>query len=213
MISNIINKITETGVISIIRKIDDTKIYEVLDALYSGGIRAVEVTFDTPNAAKLIEMIKNKYDHKMIIGAGTVLDTETARIAILSGADFILSPSLNVKVIEICSSYGKLAVPGVLTPTEIVAALGAGAQIVKVFPARTFGPMYLKDVKGPLSQVEIMAVGGINLDNASEFISCGALCLGIGSELVNFKLVNEGKFNVITENARGFIDKVMTARS
>lgn len=210
--SRIFNKIEETGIVSIIRGVGEGKISDTVNALFEGGIRILEITFDTPGAAKMIEKIKNEYAGKITIGAGTVLDPETARTAILSGADFVLSPSLNTKVIEMCNRYNKLAVPGVLTPTEIVCALEAGAEIVKLFPARVFGPSYIKDIKGPLKQAEIMAVGGVNLENAAEFIRQGAIALGIGSELVNIRLVEEGNFNRITQNASAFIEKVKEAR-
>ncbi len=208
----VLDKIYETGLVSIIRGIYETKITQTVKALLDGGIKVLEITFDTPGAAGMIEKIKKEFGNEITIGAGTVLDPETARTAILSGADFILSPSLNTKVIEICSRYGKLAVPGVLTPTEMVNALEAGAQIIKLFPARIFGPAYIKDIKGPLKQVDIMAVGGISLENAGEFIKSGAMSLGIGSELVNTRLVDNENYDVITRNASLFIEKVKTAR-
>ena len=212
MIRDVLNKIEETGIISIIRGIDETKISKTVQALFEGGIKVLEVTFDTPGAAGMIEKIKREYSDKIIIGAGTVLDPETARIAILSGADFVLSPSLNIKVIEVCSRYSKLAVPGVLTPTEIVCALESGAQIVKLFPAGAFGPAYIKDIKGPLKQAEIIAVGGISIDNAEEFIRNGAMALGVGSELVNSRLISEEEFSVISQKSRMFIDIIKGAR-
>lgn len=208
MVGNILQQIQRARIVSIIRGIGEEKILKTVQALYEGGITAVEITFNTPGAAKSLEMVKKHYEGKMTIGAGTVLDPETARIAVLNGADFILSPSLNRGMIEMCSRYGKLAVPGVLTPTEIVQAWEAGAHLVKVFPARTFGPAYIKDVKGPLNHVEIMAVGGVSLDNIAEFIHSGALAAGIGSELVNSRLVEQGDFQGIAQNARRFVEKV-----
>lgn len=183
-----------------------------MKALYDGGIRAIEITLDTPGALRMIEKVKIEYGKLMTVGAGTALDPETTRAAILAGADFVLSPTLSVAMIEMCNQYSKLAVPGVLTPTEILAAWKAGAQIVKIFPARAFGPDYIKDIKGPLNQVEVMPVGGVSLENASEFIKNGALALGIGSELVNRKWVQEGNFDKITQIAEAFLEKVKSAR-
>jgi 2-dehydro-3-deoxyphosphogluconate aldolase/(4S)-4-hydroxy-2-oxoglutarate aldolase len=149
----------------------------------------------------MIEKVKTEFGTKMTVGAGTVLDSETARTAILAGADFILTPTLSTPVIELCNRYGKPAVPGALTPTEILTACEAGAQLVKVFPARVYGPEYLKDLKGPLSQIKLMPVGGVGLENAAEFIRCGAHSLGIGSQMVNYAQVREGRFEEITRTA------------
>lgn len=212
MLPQIYSQIAETGVVSIIRGLEGPIVDNTVQALYEGGIRAVEITFNTPGAAGIIERLKKEYSGKMIIGAGTVLDPETARIAILAGADYILSPSLNLKVIEVCNRYGKLAVPGVLTPTEVVNAIEAGAQIVKLFPARAFGPVYIKDLKGPLNQVEIMAVGGITIENAGEYIKNGAMSVGVGSELVNAKLITAGNYGEISRKAALILENIRVAR-
>lgn len=212
MLPQIYSQIAETGVVSIIRGWEGPIVDNTVQALYEGGIRAVEITFNTPGAAGIIERLKKEYSGKMIIGAGTVLDPETARIAILAGADYILSPSLNLKVIEVCNRYGKLAVPGVLTPTEVVNAIEAGAQIVKLFPARAFGPVYIKDLKGPLNQVEIMAVGGITIENAGEYIKNGAMSVGVGSELVNAKLITAGNYGEISRKAALILENIKAAR-
>lgn len=208
MLRNILNCIAQTGIVSIIRGIDEAYIDNTVKALYNGGIRNVEITFDTPGAVRMIENVKNLFGEKMLVGAGTVLDAETARTAILSGADFILSPSLSAGVIEMCSRYGKLAVPGVLTPTEVITAWELGAQLVKIFPAGAFGPTYIKDIKAPLKQIEIMAVGGINISNAAEFIKSGAMSVGVGSELVNRRIVYEGNYDLITKNSIQFVESI-----
>ena len=208
MLRDILNCIAQTGIVSIIRGIDEAYIDNTVKALYNGGIRNVEITFDTPGAVRMIENVKNLFGEKMLVGAGTVLDAETARTAILSGADFILSPSLSAGVIEMCSRYGKLAVPGVLTPTEIITAWELGAQLVKIFPAGAFGPTYIKDIKAPLKQIEIMAVGGINISNAAEFIRSGAMSVGVGSELVNRRIVYEGNYDLITKNSIQFVESI-----
>lgn len=203
-----IKTINETKIVSILRGIQTENAVDVVEALYAGGIRVVEVTFDTDGAAEIIRKIKSLFADKMLIGAGTVLDSETARTAILSGADFILSPALRTDVIKMCNRYNKLAIPGVLTPTEIVAALEAGASYVKLFPARTFGATYIKDVKSPLKQVSVMAVGGVNLSNICDFIKNGASSVGIGSELYNAKADYGDDFSIITKTAKLFLEKL-----
>jgi len=207
MVSNILKSISDSKVTSIIRGVERDKILNVVEALHSGGIKSVEITLDTKGALGSLEIIKKEYGDRMAVGAGTVLDSESARLAILSGADFILSPTLSAKVIETCNRYSKLAVPGVLTPTEILTAWEAGSQLVKVFPAGALGPGYIKQIKGPLSQVQVMAVGGVDLENASEYIKSGALAVGIGSHLVSKELVENDRFELIKERA----EKLMQA--
>ncbi|HAA64722.1 MAG TPA: 2-dehydro-3-deoxyphosphogluconate aldolase, partial [Thermoanaerobacter sp.] len=180
----VLNKIKEVGICAIVRGTSVDSLYRIADSLIAGGIKAIEVASNTPGAAKMIEKLVEKYSDQVLVGAGTVLDAETARIAILSGASFILSPSLNLEMIKICQRYNVLPVPGISTPTEAVTAWENGAQIVKVFPAGVFGPNYIKQLKGPLSQIEMMAVGAVNLDNFKDFIKAGACSVGIGSELV-----------------------------
>ncbi len=213
MITDILNQIYHSGVVAIIRGIPEEGINQTLTALETGGVTAIEITMDTPGALHIIEQVKATFGNKMCIGSGTVLDPETARAAILAGADFVLSPALSAKVIEVCQRYSRLAIPGVLTPTEILTAWESGAQLVKVFPARTLGPEYLQDIKGPLSQVELMPVGGVGPENAAEFIRCGAHSLGIGSQLVNASRVRQGRFEEITQKAVELVNKVKEART
>lgn len=209
---DILEQIHQAGVVSIVRGIPQEGVGETVAALLAGGVTAVEITMNTPGALRMIEQVKAKFGAEMCVGAGTVLDPETARVAILSGADFILSPTLSTKVIEVCHRYSKVAIPGVLTPTEILTAWEAGAKLVKVFPARTMGPEYFKDIKGPLPQVELMPVGGVGLENAAEFIRCGAHSLGIGGQLVNGARVREGRFDEITQIAAELVKLVREAR-
>jgi 2-dehydro-3-deoxyphosphogluconate aldolase/(4S)-4-hydroxy-2-oxoglutarate aldolase len=204
----IFQNIGDTAVISIVRKIPIENILDTVEALYLGGIRCVEITMDSPKGLDMVERVRDNYQDKMLIGAGTVLDSETARCAILSGADFILSPTLCTKVIEMCNTYGKLAVPGVFTPTEALTAVRAGAQLVKIFPVSSVGPSYIKDIMGPLEQVKMLAVGGVNADNAAEYIKCGAYALGVGSCLVNKQDVLDSKFDMITSRAATIINNV-----
>lgn len=201
------------GVVSIIRGIAKEEITETVQALYDGGVTAVEITLNTAGALEMIEQTRARFDGKMYVGAGTVLDAQTAREAIAAGADFVLSPIFDPATVEMCLTYGKLPVPGVMTPTEAIAAWRIGAPILKIFPAGALGARYFKDIKGPLPQLELMAVGGVSLENAAEFIRCGAHSLGIGSELVNPKRTAAGQFNEITEVAAQFVQAVKFGRA
>lgn len=202
----VLDKIKRLGICAIVRGTSADKLCRIADSLLEGGVRMIEVTFNTPGAAEMIQELVKKYSDEMIIGAGTVLDSDTARIAILSGASFILSPTFNLEMVKTCQRYSVLPVPGISTPTEAMTAWESGAQIVKVFPAGVFGPQYIKQLKGPLSQIEMMAVGAINTDNFGDFIKAGACSAGLGSDLVNNKLVEEGKFDEITKRAAKFVN-------
>ncbi|WP_434630722.1 bifunctional 4-hydroxy-2-oxoglutarate aldolase/2-dehydro-3-deoxy-phosphogluconate aldolase [Thermoanaerobacterium thermosaccharolyticum] len=203
---DVLTRIKELGVCAIVRGTSVDSLCNIADALIEGEVHAIEVAFNTPHASYMIEELVKRYNDQMLIGAGTVLDTETARVAILSGASFILSPSLNIDMIKICNRYGVLPVPGIFTPTEAVTAWENGAKIVKVFPAGVLGPNYIKQLKGPLSQIEMMAVGAVSIDNFGDFIKAGACSAGIGGELVNKKLVQEEKYDEITKRAKAFVD-------
>lgn len=205
MKTEIVTTLLREKVTAIVRGIAADSLRKTADALLAGGVHSIEVTFDTPGAADMIRTLKAEYAGDMLVGAGTVLDTATCRTAILAGADFVLSPTLNVDVIYMCSRYGKAAVPGVMTPTEILTAIEAGADIVKVFPAGALGPGYIKDVLGPLKQARIMAVGGVDLANAEAFFKAGAACIGVGSSLVSKKLIDSGDYAQITARAEGFV--------
>jgi len=203
-----LNKIMETRVVSIIRNIPKAHLVETVDAVYKGGIRCIEITMDSPNALEMIALAKETYGDKMLIGAGTVLDETTARSVILAGAEFVLSPTLSTKVIEVCNTYGKLAIPGVFTPTEALTATQAGAQIVKIFPVGSVGPQYIKDLKGPLAQIKVMPVGGVDETNAKAYLKSGASAVGVGSCLVNREEVLNGDFEKITKRAEALIQEV-----
>ena len=190
MRAEIVKTLLEARVTAIVRGIPAEALVKTADALLEGGVRCIEVT----------------YAGRMLVGAGTVLDTETCRTAILAGADFILSPTLNTEVIRMCNRYDRAAVPGVMTPTEILTALEAGADIVKVFPAGALGAAYIKDVKGPLKQACIMAVGGVSLENTADLFRAGASCVGVGSNLVSKALIQSGSFDGITERAKAFTE-------
>ena len=205
MRTEIVNTLLEARITAIVRGIAPEKLRRTADALCEGGVRTIEVTFDTPGAADMIRLLKKEYADRMLVGAGTVLDTETCRTAILAGADFVLAPTLNTEVIKMCNRYGRAAVPGVMTPTEILTALEAGADIVKVFPAGALGPGYVKDVMGPLKQATIMVVGGVSLENIADFFRAGAACAGIASNLVSKSLVDADDYAAIAERAAAFV--------
>jgi 2-dehydro-3-deoxyphosphogluconate aldolase/(4S)-4-hydroxy-2-oxoglutarate aldolase len=212
MISNILEKVYETGVIACIRKVDQRYLKDTLDALYSGGVCCVEIAMNTPGALSMIEKAKELYGDKMLFGAGTVLEEVTARNAILAGSDFILSPALNVKMIEVCNLYSKLAVPGAFTATEVLTAKLAGAQLIKVFPVTVMGPQYIKDLLGPLDDLNLLPMGGVSEKNAKDFIKAGAFALGIGSCLVNKSAVEKGDFEGIRTRAQEIIRQVKAGR-
>ncbi|MGE5553756.1 MAG: bifunctional 4-hydroxy-2-oxoglutarate aldolase/2-dehydro-3-deoxy-phosphogluconate aldolase [Betaproteobacteria bacterium] len=205
--------IRKTGVIAIVRGTSLSDLEAVGEALTAGGVRAIEVSLCTPRALTMIEQLVDHKKSDVVVGAGTVLDGETARAAILAGASFILAPSLSPKMVEVCHRYGVLAIPGAMTPTEVMAAWEMGALAVKVFPAGRLGPAYFKDLKGPLPQVDLIAVGGVSLENAQDFIRTGAMALGIGSELMDHRLVAQGQFETIRDRASAFVAAVRAGRA
>jgi 2-dehydro-3-deoxyphosphogluconate aldolase / (4S)-4-hydroxy-2-oxoglutarate aldolase len=205
--------IRETGVVAIVRGTTTDTLVQVSEALKRGGVRAIEVTLNTPGAVGMIRELVDKCGSDMLVGAGTVLDPESARAAILAGARFVLGPNLSLEVSKLCKRYNALYVPGVFTPTEIISAWEMGAQVVKIFPAGSVGPRYIKELRGPLPQVDMMPVGGVDLGNAADFIRAGAVALGIGGELVDRRAVAEGRFDLLEEKARRFTDAVREGRS
>jgi len=209
---NNLKRLIDCGVVSIIRVENSTEAVKSAEALRKGGINIIEVSMVTPGALDAIHAISQKFGEDVLVGAGTVLDSETARAAILAGAEFIIGPTLNREVIKVCNRYSKIVIPGALTPTEILTAWELGADIVKVFPARVLGPRYIKDILAPLPQVRLLPTGGVNLENAGEFLKAGAVAIAVGSALVNKKVVKEGKFDIITEKARKFLEIVNKAR-
>ena len=201
----VLNQIKANGICAIVRGTSADQMRKIAESLLKGGVKTIEVTFNTPGAAGMIEQLTKEYGNEMVIGAGTVLDSETARVAILSGATFILSPTLNLKVIETCQRYSVVMVPGVATPTEALTAWENGARIVKIFPAGVYGAKYIKQLKGPLPQIDVMVVGAVGSNNLGEFFNAGACSAGIGGELVNAGLVKEGKFDEISKRAETFM--------
>ena len=202
-----------TGLIAIVRLDSAGELVHVAKAIAAGGVSVIEFTMTTPGALRTIEESARELGGEVLIGAGTVLDAETARAAILAGTEFVVAPTLNPKVIEICHRYDKVVVPGAYTPTEILTAWELGADFVKVFPAEVGGPAYLKAVRAPLPQVRLVAVGGVSVETAGEFIRAGAVALGVGSNLVNKKVVAEKRFDDLTATARALSQAVQQART
>lgn len=202
----------ESGVVAVMRGAEPETVVDTAEALVAGGVTALEVTADTAGATKMIATLSEELGDDALVGAGTVLDSETARAAIAAGAAFVVSPSFDEGVVETCNRYGVLCAPGVMTPTEAVEAYEAGAEVVKVFPAKTVGPDHVAALKGPLGQLEIMPTGGVSPDNAGDYIEAGAVCVGAGSALVDRELVEAGEFDAITERAESFRAVIEDAR-
>jgi 2-dehydro-3-deoxyphosphogluconate aldolase/(4S)-4-hydroxy-2-oxoglutarate aldolase len=185
---------------------------EVARALADGGVTVVEFTMSVPNALEVLRQVRHALGDRLLLGAGTVLDTETARSVMLAGAEFIVAPTLNLDVIRLCRRYDKLVMPGAFTPTEILTAWEAGADIVKVFPADVAGPAFFKALRGPLPQIRLMPTGGVDLSTAAEFLKAGACCLGIGGHLVEPKAVADRDFDRIRSLARQYVGIVQQFR-
>lgn len=208
-----LSRVLASGIVAVIRADSGEKLTEVAEALLAGGVDVMEVTFTVPGAVRVLENVSDKMGDRVLLGAGTVLDTETARAALLAGAQFIVSPSTNIEVIRLCQRYDKLVMPGALTPTEVVTAWEAGADIVKIFPSDLTGPSYLKALHGPLPQVRLMPTGGVNLETAADFLRAGACALGVGGSLVESRAVAEGDMARIESLARQFVQIVHETRS
>ncbi|MCY3555866.1 MAG: bifunctional 4-hydroxy-2-oxoglutarate aldolase/2-dehydro-3-deoxy-phosphogluconate aldolase [Gemmatimonadetes bacterium] len=200
------------GVVAVLRADRPDALVQVAQAIGRGGIGAVEITLTTPGALDAIGECANRLGDEILLGAGTVLDPETARAAILAGAEYIVTPTLNPDVITLCRRYDKVVIPGALTPTEILTAWECGADIVKVFPATAVGPRYFKDVKAPLPQIDLIPTGGVDLENAGDFIRAGACAVAVGGNLVDKAAVAAGEWHVLTDTARKYVEAVRNAR-
>ena len=210
----ILSSLMDLGIVPIVRTDNAADAVKAMQAVYRGGIRAAEITMTVPGAIKALEKLADEFGDQMILGAGTVLDPETARICMLAGAQFFVTPALNLKTIEMVRRYGKVIMPGALTPTEILAAWEAGADAVKVFPCGAMGgAKYIKAVKAPLPQVEMVPTGGVNLETTADFLKAGACAVGVGSELIDSATIRAGKFEVFEERARQFLEVIRKARS
>ncbi|MEW6128016.1 MAG: bifunctional 2-keto-4-hydroxyglutarate aldolase/2-keto-3-deoxy-6-phosphogluconate aldolase [Acidobacteriota bacterium] len=209
----IISCLKETGLIPVVRAASADEAIRAIDAIKEGGVSVLEITMTVPGAVKVIEEVCKRFGKDALVGAGTVLDAETARHCILAGAQFVVSPALDVSTIECCRTYSVPVMPGALTPTEVLTAWRAGADFVKVFPADSMGgASYIKSVKAPLPQIEIVPTGGVTLKTAADYLKAGASALGVGSDLVDLKALREGNASLISERARQFVEIVKTVR-
>ena len=211
--THMLQRIHEIGLVPVLRATSAKEAMTIADAIIAGGVTVLEITMTVPGAIQVIEQLANHHGDKLLIGAGTVLDPETARSCLLAGAQFVVSPALDVRTIELCRRYSVPIIPGALTPTEIVTAWQAGADVVKIFPCSALGgAKYLKALQGPLPQIQLIPTGGVSLSTAEEFLSAGAFALGVGSDLVDAKAAAEGRTAVITENARKYMGIVRKFR-
>jgi len=213
--NQVIAALKKTGVVAVIRVDEPSDLIDVGKALYQGGVKFVEITMTVPGALKVIEKAVSALSKEEVyIGAGTVLDAETARLAILAGASYIVSPVFRADVVNTCRRYGVVVTPGAITPTEIFNAWEGGADIVKVFPANSVGgPQYFKDLKGPFPHIEMMPAGAVNRETAPQYLKVGACAVGVGGDLVGKQLIKAKDFAAITNNAREFIELVKKARA
>ena len=212
--SEILKRIREIGILPVLRAASVDEAVALAEAIEAGGITALEITMTVPDAIEVMRSLKRRAGDSILIGAGTVLDPETARACILAGAQFIVSPALNLKTIEICHRYSVPVIPGALTPTEVVTAWEAGADVVKVFPCSALGgAKYLKSLKAPLPHIDLIPTGGVSLSTAAEFLSAGAFALGVGADLANPQAIAEGKPELITQIAKEYVEIIRKART
>ncbi len=209
-----LSAILDIGVVPIVRAASPQAALQAAQAIYRGGIRAVEIAMTVPGAVRVLEKVADEFGDRLTLGAGTVLDPETARACMLAGAEFFVTPALKIATIEMCRRYSKVVMPGALTPTEVATAWEAGADLVKIFPCgNAGGPSYIRALKAPFPQIQMVPTGGVNLENTAEFFRAGAAAVAVGSEMVDSKALAEGRLEVIEQMARRFLAAVAEARS
>src|SRR5437764_6299840 len=208
-----LRQVLDCGIVAVVRSPDSQQLVEVVRALADGGVTVVEITLSVPNALEVIRQVRQALGDRLLLGAGTVLDAETARAVLLAGAEYIVAPTLNLDVIRLCQRYDKLVMPGAFTPTEILTAWEAGADIVKVFPADVVGPAFFKALRGPLPQIRIMPTGGVDLTTAATFLKAGACCPGVGGQLVEPRAIAGRHFDRIRDLGRQYVAVVKTFRA
>lgn len=206
--ADVVAQLIEKRIVAVVRASDASELVAVISALADGGVTCAEVTFTVPNALDVIKAARTALGDRVLLGAGTVLDTETARAAIFAGAQFLVSPTLNLDVIQLAHRYDIAMLPGAFTPTEVLTAWEAGADIVKIFPAEVVGPAYLKALRGPLPQVKLMPTGGVDATTAAAFLKAGACCLGVGGSLVDAKLIAARDFEGLKKRAGELVQAV-----
>jgi 2-dehydro-3-deoxyphosphogluconate aldolase/(4S)-4-hydroxy-2-oxoglutarate aldolase len=207
-----LRRVLDCGLVAVVRSPDSQQLVEVCRALADGGVTVVEITMSVPDALDVLRRVRAALGDRVLLGAGTILDPETARAALLAGAEYVVAPTLNLDVIRVCQRYSKLVMPGAFTPTEILTAWEAGADVVKVFPADVLGPAFFKAVRAPLPQIRLMPTGGVDLTTAAAFFKAGACCLGVGGQLVEAKAVSERNFDRIRDLARQYVAVVQQTR-
>jgi 2-dehydro-3-deoxyphosphogluconate aldolase/(4S)-4-hydroxy-2-oxoglutarate aldolase len=208
-----LQRVLDCGIVAVVRSPDSDQLVEVCRALADGGVTVAEITMTVPDALHVLGQVRAALGDRVLLGAGTILDPETARAALLAGAEYIVAPTVNLEVIRVCQRYSKLVMPGAFTPTEILTAWEAGADVVKVFPADVLGPAFFKAVRAPLPHIRLMPTGGVDLKTAAQFLQAGACCLGIGGQLVEAKAVAERNFERICDLADQYRTIVRQARN
>ena len=211
--SDILNKIEQSGVIAVIRLNDVSKLEQIISALSSGGIYALEITLTTPNAVKIIAELARSTGKDFLIGAGTVLRPHEAEAVLAAGAQFVVSPVFNKQVVDLTTQADKVSIPGAFSSTEILQAWDSGADIVKIFPATALGPNYFKDIHGPLPGIRLTPTGGVSLENAADFIRAGAFCLGAGTALLDKKMIADSDWQGLQTRAMQFVEQVRLGRN
>ncbi|PJI07292.1 MULTISPECIES: bifunctional 4-hydroxy-2-oxoglutarate aldolase/2-dehydro-3-deoxy-phosphogluconate aldolase [Clostridium] len=207
----ILKRISDVGVVAVVRANSEDEAVKISKACADGGVNIIELTFTVPGADNVIKTLNNKFKDELLVGAGTVLDSETARVAILAGAKFIVSPCFNLEAAKLCNRYGVPYIGGCMTINEIVTAMEAGQDIIKLFPGSAYGPSIINEIKGPLPQAQIMPTGGVSLDNVKDWIKNGCVAVGVGGKLTG--PAKEGNYAKVTENAKEFVSKVKEARA
>src|SRR6266568_9512487 len=206
--------ITEVGIVPVVRVASADAAVQAVEAIYKGGVRAAEITMTVPGAIRALEKLADRFGGKIVLGAGTVLDPETARACMLAGAEFFVTPALRLSTIEIAKRYSKVIFPGALTPTEVLTAWEAGADAVKIFPCGNVGgPKYIKALKGPFPHIAMIPTGGVNLETAGDFLKAGACAVAVGTEMVDARTIQDGRFDLIEDRARQYLACVAKARA
>ncbi len=209
---NNLQAIMDCGVVAVIRANDSSQLLDITRAVSAGGVKAIEITMTVPNAVEGIEKVVAELGDDVVVGVGTVLDSETTRLALLAGAEFVVSPVFKPEILSMAKRYSKIVIPGAFTPTEILSAWEAGADAVKVFPATKLGPEFFKDMRGPLPHIRLTPTGGVNLSNAGDFIRAGASFIGVGSALTDKSMIREKRWDDLTAHSRKFVEAVAAAR-
>lgn len=209
----ILNRILDKKAIAVIRMADSSKLIRVIEAILEGGVECVEITMTVPDAIQVIRDVSGAIGDQALIGAGTVLDGETAQQTINAGAQFVVGPIFNPEVVQLVHEHDRVVIPGAFSPGEIVTAWETGADVVKIFPATVLGPKYIKDIRAPLPHIRLCPTGGVTVDNAGEWIKAGAACVGIGSDLLDKQAIADNRFDILTERARRMLTSIESANT